>query len=560
MKAILSIMAHILRDQRRAFLKGALLSLLVLLMGAALLGLSGWFITAAAAAGLAGAGAVFDVFRPSAMVRFLALGRTAARYGERLLTHDATLRALTGIRVSLLRGLARQRFEQLGKLRAAQSLNRVVADVDALDGISLRLLLPLVAGAVTLLLALAVVGWLVDWGLALLLLAVFAAGAGGILAVGLRKAAAPSRQAETLDQGLRSATIDLVSARRDLAVYGQLTAVLGDLRQGETRRVAALRRLDRIERRAGAGLSLVAALAVALAVGLGGDMALTGRVEPASLALAIFVALALVETLAPLRRALTDTGRILQAAQRVAPVLAAPRMDPRGGDSADGGVLGLHDIFFQRSGAALPVLSGINVDLRPGDCVALTGASGSGKSTLLQIAAGLLEPTSGEVRIGLTPVRSLSDTALRRLVTYVPQRTALMAGSVAQNLRVAAPDATDAELNAVLAACQLDHVLHPRGGLAMRLGPRGSGLSGGEMRRLVLARALLRRPDFLLLDEPTEGLDPETATRVMAGIRAYMPGAAILLAAHRPEERAFADREIRLSRHGDAGLKDKFSI
>jgi len=138
MNALWQIFRMILLDQRRALMRGAVLSLAVLLAGIALLGLSGWFITAAAAAGLAGMGAVFDVFRPAAMVRFLALGRTAARYGERLLTHDATLRALTSIRVRLLQATMSAPHDMLVRLRGPQTLNRLMADVDALDGVPLR--------------------------------------------------------------------------------------------------------------------------------------------------------------------------------------------------------------------------------------------------------------------------------------------------------------------------------------------------------------------------------------------------------------------------------------
>lgn len=124
MTALWAIFRLILRDQHTGILRGIALSLIVLVMGVALLGLSGWFITAAAAAGLAGAGAVFDVFRPSAMVRFLALGRAAARYGERMLTHDATLRALETLRLRVLAAHLSAPYATMIRVRGAQVLNR----------------------------------------------------------------------------------------------------------------------------------------------------------------------------------------------------------------------------------------------------------------------------------------------------------------------------------------------------------------------------------------------------------------------------------------------------
>lgn len=132
---------------------GLALSVLVLVMAAALLGLSGWFITAAGVAGIAGIGIGFDFFRPSAGVRFLALGRTAARYGERLVTHEATLKALAALRVDLLHGLSRRGYRALSGLRGEAALTRIVADVEALDGVVLRLWAPIAAGVLTLALA-----------------------------------------------------------------------------------------------------------------------------------------------------------------------------------------------------------------------------------------------------------------------------------------------------------------------------------------------------------------------------------------------------------------------
>ena len=547
MKAVLHILGLMVRDQRTAMIRGAALSVLVLLMGAALLGLSGWFITAAAAAGMAGAGRVFDVFRPSAMVRFLALGRTAARYGERLLTHDATLRALTSLRVRVLRGFAAQPWEALQTLRAAQVLNRITADVDALDGISLRLTLPLMAGLIAHLTVMVVIGWLVDWWLAVILTAIFLVGAALVLVLGIRAATDPSRQAEEQAQILRSATVDLIQARRDLVVYGQLPCHLDQLTQTQVRRNDHLRQLDRIERRAGVSLSLTAGIAVAFAMTFGGLLAQSGLITPAAAAIAVFAALALFETLIPLRRALSDTGRIVQAARRVTAVLPGRTPDDPAGP-VPMGPLRLTGVTFRRAATAQPILSDFSLTVAAGETVALTGPSGVGKSTLLQIAAGLIAPDAGQVMVGDCPLPGLSQRGLRGVLTYVPQRAALVQGSIAENLRLADPKATAKQMRQALIACQLWHVVEPRGGLDLLLGPGGSGLSGGEGRRLVLARALLRCPAILLLDEPTEGVDSATAIRVMQGMRTHLPQTAILLAAHRPEERAAADREIHLTR------------
>ncbi|MFN7053448.1 MAG: ABC transporter, partial [Gemmobacter sp.] len=317
MRALWNIFVLVLRDQRRALLRGALLGLAVLLMGVGLLGLSGWFITAAAAAGLAGLGAVFDVFRPSAMVRLLALSRAAARYGERLLTHDATLLALETLRLRLLAAQLVAPYGRMVRLRGAQALNRLTADVDALDGVSLRLILPLLSGMLAQGIVFAGLWVFVGLKIALWVLLACLAGAAVILALAARRAVPLSRRAEQAAQACRSRLVDMIRARRDLATHGRLAAQAALVQEAERRRAANRHRLDRIERRAGAVVSALMVLVVAGALGLGITAVQSGDLAPAFAALAVFAALALGETLHPLRRAVADLGRMAEAARRV---------------------------------------------------------------------------------------------------------------------------------------------------------------------------------------------------------------------------------------------------
>jgi len=260
MSALWFIFRIVLQDQRKALLRGAVLSFAVLAMGAALLGVSGWFITAASAAGLIGMGAVFDVFRPSAAIRFLALGRTAARYGERMLSHDATLRALESLRLRVLRRVLAAPFTQLGHLRGPQALARLTADIDALDGVSLRLVLPFVAALATHMLAFGLLWWLVGLPVALFSLTGWLVGSVLILVTASRRAVPLSRQAEAATQALRARMIDMVRSRDTLTAYGRLRAQ-ADFAQAAEARQAALRcALDRVERRAGAAQAVLATL------------------------------------------------------------------------------------------------------------------------------------------------------------------------------------------------------------------------------------------------------------------------------------------------------------
>lgn len=534
------------QGERRAFLRGFSLALLVLIMGVSLLGLSGWFITAAAAAGLAGTGAIFNVFAPSAMVRFLALGRTAARYGERLATHDATLRALSNLRVRLLEGLLHSPYRQLERLRANAFLNRVTADIDALDGVALRLVLPGLAGLGVIALSSSALWVLVHPAVALIVGLGYAVGPSLVFLVGQRLARRPSRRAEAAMQATRSRMIDLVSAREDLTVYGQLDAARGTVDAAIARYGTAQAGLERIERRMGLCLDLIGAGVTAATLAIGGSLAETGTISPAQAAIGIFAALALSEAVAPVRRALTEIGRMIPAARRVLPALAAPGTPPSPALAPRDDCLRFDNVTYRREAGGPALFAPISLTVAPGETLALTGPSGSGKSTLLLMAAGQMPPTMGTVTYGRCPVADLPEETLHTRIAMVPQRHALIAGTVAENLRLAAPDATDDTLWDALRAVHLDTTVAARGGLEMPLGFRGAGLSGGESRRLVLARATLRHPAVLLLDEPTEGLDSATARSVLAGLRHALPTTAIVMAAHRPEETGFATRCVPL--------------
>jgi ATP-binding cassette subfamily C protein CydC len=364
-----------------------------------------------------------------------------------------------------------------------------------------------------------------------------------------------SRRAEVAAQAFRTRLIDLIRARRDLAVYGRLVAQRDAVLNADDRRRNLRRLLDRAERRAGAALGVIGTGVAAGALGIGLMLAQAGQVQPAFAALGFFAALALAETLAPLRRAVSDLGRMADAARRVRRDLAEPA-------SAKPSVVNPHaetvlavaepidlrvaDLTLVRAGTNTPVVVGLSFVVGQGETVAITGASGAGKSTLLLAIAGLYPVIAGHISLGGRAVTDWSEADLRGLLTLLPQRSALMIGTVAEALHLANP-ADNVRLWQVLEAVQLDQVIRNKGGLSARIGPRGEGLSGGEARRLTLARTLLRNPDVLLLDEPTEGLDEATALAVLQGVRRLLPEAAILIAAHRQVETDFADRVLKLN-------------
>ncbi|MCT8180251.1 amino acid ABC transporter ATP-binding/permease protein [Variovorax sp. CY25R-8] len=520
--------------QPRALRWGALLAAVTVLAGMALLGLSGWFITATALAGLHAATAfTFDVFAPSAGIRLLALGRTASRYGERLVTHDATFGALAALRVRLFRGWARAEAARALALRPARLLFRLTSDIDALESLYLRLLVPAAAALGAALLAGVVLGTMHAAMGAALAAWLVAVGWGLAFAVSRRARRPALRRARAIET-LRERAADLVAGQTELAMAGRLDAQREALAAADRRLARADLALNRLESTAGlayggAGtLTLVAVLlAVAALVG-------EGVIGAPSAALALLVALTALEPFAALRRGALDAGRTWLAVRRLAPCMAqddaptAPRLPE---DASLALRLTTIDAFHRAS--TVPALEDLSLTIAEGERVAIVGPSGSGKSTLLSVIAGELASRRGEV--AALPCCLLT------------QRTELFEDTLRDNLRLADPAADDEQLWAVLQAAGLaDDVRHLSSGLSTRLGEGGLGLSGGQSRRLALARLFLRPVPLWLLDEPTEALDAAVAHDVLQRLARHAEGRTLVIATHLRREAALADRLLRI--------------
>jgi ATP-binding cassette subfamily C protein CydC len=545
MRPLCTVLALVWRSDRGWLMAGLALDVATLLAGIALLGLSGWFIAACALAGAGGAGLAFDVFGPSAGIRFLALARTAGRYGERVTSHDATLRFLARLRVALFRGLARQPAGRLARLRGAELLERLTADVEALDGLTLRIVLPL-ASALLVTAALAGGAMLVHGGAALALAALGLAGLAAALAAGWASRRTTRRHALALE-ALRVRAVDLVRAETDLAVAGSLGRQRASAMDAAERASRAARRLKGIDLLTGAALTLAGALALAGVLLLAAAGYRAGAVTGPAVAALMLVAFAMLEALQPLRRGALSFGRVHLAARRVAPLLGAlhPRpgqpQPPRTQDAAEAHTaptsppaLTFANVTFRYGESPAHILAGFDLDIAPGEHVVLTGPSGSGKSTLLALAAGLVHPTGGAVRLGGRRVPGLDAPQRARHIGLLTQRTELFADTIAANLRLATPQAPDTALwQALQTACLAERVRALPEGLAARLGEGGIGLSGGEARRLALARLVLLDPAVWLLDEPTAGLDAALAEEVMANVCEAAARATLVVATHR---------------------------
>jgi ATP-binding cassette subfamily C protein CydCD len=340
---------------------------------------------------------------------------------------------------------------------------------------------------------------------------------------------------------------DVVAGLPTLRAYGRAESQVAILRGiTDTYRTTTMATL-RVAFLSALALELLATISVALvAVGVGlrlaaGDLALE---------VGLFALILAPEAYLPLRRLGAEfhaSEEGTTAAARAFEIIDAAA--PGGGGVARPpaaiGAVVVDGLSVDQPGRDLVAPAGLSLVVRPGEIVAVTGPSGAGKSTLLAVILGLLEPSSGRVAVQAadgaeTDVRDLDTDAWRALVAWVPQVPYLFPGSVADNVRLATPTASDEEVQSALVSVGLDDVPPDR-----VLGERGRGLSSGQRRRVGLARALVRRAHVLLLDEPTAGLDEVAEAVVLAAVRdAARGGAAVLLVAHRPGAVAEADRTV----------------
>ncbi|WP_266034766.1 thiol reductant ABC exporter subunit CydC [Brucella intermedia] len=522
------------RTKGTALLAGIATATVTVLAGIALLGLSGWFITATAIAGMSIATAVvFDVFAPAAGIRLLAILRTGSRYLERLVTHDATLAILAALREKLFRSWARPSAANTLLKRPARLLFRLTADIDALDSLYLRVVVPVGAALATALVAGIALGLMNPIFGLVVATVLLAAGLCIPLAAARRSEKSMRRRAKGTE-ALRARTVDLVAGQTELLMAGRLADQKLALARADGYIAASDRRLNRIEIVTGAGFGIVHASLLAgglVAVGL---LMQAETIGAPVAALGMLVILGAMEPFSALRRGAMELGRTVLAAKRVAPQLtdeAEPAAPQR---PANGRAVQLKSVSVRHEGAERDALKNITLDIAAGERVAIVGTSGAGKSTLFSLLAGEIQATQGSVAV--LPTRLLT------------QRTELFQDSLRDNLRLARADAGDHELMDALEAAGLGTFIRELpAGLDATLGEGGLGLSGGQARRLALARLFLTNAPLWLLDEPTEGLDSATAEDVLERLKARAGSRTLLIATHIRREARICERIIVLN-------------
>ena len=521
----------------RARLAGAtLLQVLTIGAGIGLTGTSAWLLSCAAQHPSIAALQVAIVG-----VRAFGIGRATLRYGERLVSHDATLRLLARLRLAVFRALVPLAPARLTEHRAGDVLGRVIEDVATLEGFYVRVLGPSLA---VLPVAAIVTGLLWPRGAALAGVALAGLAVSGVLAPALaaRLARRPGRAAIACRGALAAALVDGVRGSAELLAFGGERTHADAVANLSRAALAAQARAARAAALGGACAGLAADLSVVAVLVFAIPAVRAGRLDGVLLAVVALVTLASFEVTAALPLAWQALGSTREAASRLfalldaAPAVAEP---PSVGEASSGGaasrpLLEIRTLRFAYPGASRLALDGVSLRLEPGWRVAVVGPSGSGKSTLAQILLRFQESPPGTVWLEGRDVRELPSDAVRQRIAYAAQRADVLAGTLRENLTLGRPGLGDDRLLAALRGVGLEPLAtRAPAGLDAWLGEQGQLLSGGERQRIGLARALLASGPLLLLDEPTAHLDALTERAVLAQIIRAGEGRATILITHR---------------------------
>ena len=529
---------HILR-----LLAGIVLAVLTLLASIGLLTLSGWFLAATSLAGVAGIYS-FNYMLPAAGVRGTAISRTVARYLERLVSHDTTFRVLQHLRVFTFSKLLPLSPAGIARFREGDLLNRLVADVDTLDHLYLRVISPLVGALAVIVVVTIGLSWL-DTSLALTLGALMLLTLIVIPPVFYRAGLPVGADLTRLRGEYRSGLTRWLQGQAELSLYGAASQFRSTMNATEQDWLAAQQRQASLTGMSQGLVMLMGGIAVTLllwlsAVGIGGD-----PYPGAYIALFVFCALAAFEALAPVGTAFQHLGHVIASAKRVSQIIeqrpAVNFTAESGTLQSAGAALSLSDVSF-RYGEGTYALAGLTLEIGAGEHIALLGRTGCGKSTLLQLLTRAWDPQQGTILLNGQPLTDWSEADLRARTSVVTQRVHLFSASLRDNLLLAAPACRDEQLCDALHQVGLETLLDNDQGLNAWLGEGGRQLSGGELRRLGLARALLHGGDLMLLDEPTEGLDAETEQQILAFLRQVARGKTLIMVTHRLRGLAHFDR------------------
>ena len=522
---------------------GLSLSILTLFASVFLLSLSGWFLASTAVVGVAGL-YTFNYMLPAAGVRAAAITRTASRYMQRLVDHNTTFKILAYLRTLAFKKILPLSANQLAHYQKADLLNRFIVDIDALDHLYLKLFSPIVTALVMIVLLFIGLST-INLPIALIICIILTV---TLLAVPIIFYYAGKQLGEQLAQQqseYRSLLINYLQGQAELILFNAQCRYRVKLDELESNWLYNQQRQSTLVALSTALVILIAGFLTLLVLWLITQYTLSPLV-----ALFVFVCLASNEILMPIPAAFIFLGQVIASAKRTTNIFnQTPDIQfVEHGKTIDlnSAKLQFDNINFCYPNQPFAILTHFSLTVEAGAHIALVGKTGCGKSTLLSLVTRSWQPNSGTIFINNTPIEQLDEPTLRKVIAVVPQVITIFSDSLRQNLLIGNNQASDKQLIEVLHQVELDKLLATEQGLDLPLGQGGRTLSGGEIRRIGIARALLHNSPLILMDEPTESLDQQTEQQIIQLIKQTCAGKTLLMVTHRLTNNPLFDRVITL--------------
>lgn len=522
---------------------GLSLAILTLFASVFLLSLSGWFLASTAVAGVAGL-YTFNYMLPAAGVRAAAIVRTASRYAERLVDHNTTFKILAYLRTLAFRKILPLSANQLAQYQKADLLNRFIVDIDALDHLYLKLFSPIVTALIIIVMLFVGLSY-INLPIALIISIILTI---TLLAIPVIFYHAGKQLGETLakqQSEYRALLINYLQGQAELTLFNAQDRYRVKLDQLESDWLYHQQKQSTLVALSSALVVLIAGFLTLLVLWL-----ITHYTLSPLVALFVFVCLASSEILAPIPTAFIFLGQVLASAKRTTALF---NQTPDIKFTEQGKVIDLttaklqfNDISFSYPNQPFAVLNHFSLTIEAGKHIGLIGKTGCGKSTLLNLVTRTWDPTSGNIFINDTPINQLDEPTLRKVIAVVPQVITIFSDTLRKNLLIGDPKASDQQLIDVLQQVELSKLLSTEHGLDLPLGQGGRSLSGGEIRRIGIARALLHNSPLVLMDEPTESLDQQTEQQIIQLIKQTCQNKTLLMVTHRLTDNPLFDQVIEL--------------
>jgi len=520
-------------------ISGLLLALVTSLASITLLTLSGWFITASAIAGMLapdGVAVTFNFMQPAAEIRALAIIRTLGRYGERVVTHEATFRVLAEIRCWFFAKLIPLAPGRLAMKQSADLMHSLTQDIDALDALYLRLISPMLiaffgGGAVVLF-----ISWYsVQLSLFIFIMLLISS----VLIPWLfnRLGAAGAKKITEQTAQFKVQQIEMLQSIAELNAFNAYTRFKKRLLEKSEQLLSTQRKNNQLSAFSTAITLLISQLTVTIALLISILLFQQASISGAILVMLVFCVLAVFELVMPLSAAMQMLAKTQTAAKRIRSIanLSATIIEPKQAHKIDNaGGISINKLSFRYSEQTDWVLNNIDLQIPPGSKVAIVGDSGAGKSTLLQLIMRFFDPQQGTIQYAGIEYQDLLSDDLMQQFAVLSQRTELFATTIKANLLIAKPTASEFEIRQAIRMAGLDKMIAqlPQG-INTWVGEQGAKVSGGEARRIALARVYLKDAPILLLDEPTEGLDKDTEHEVLNALQLIAKDKTLIMVTHR---------------------------